>query len=71
MDRLASHANKHLSSYNAKWRDGPSEADDVLHMPENAYMDEHNWCNPPCELLDDLAAKLRSSGAAAIVIASY
>ena len=71
MDRFASNANKQLPRYNAKWRDGTAEAVVNLHLPDSAWRAEHNWCNPPWELLDDLAAKLRSSGAAASVIAPY
>ena len=71
MDRFASNANKQLPRYNARWRDGTSEAVDSLHLTDNAWRDEHNWCNPLWELLDDLAAKLLNSGAAATVIAPY
>ena len=69
MDRFASSANKQLPRYNAKLRDGTTEAVDSLHLSDNAWRDEHNWCNPPWELLDDLVAKLLNSGAAATVIA--
>ena len=69
--RFASSANRQLPRYNAKWRDGTAEAVDSLHLPDQAWRGEHYWCNPPWELLDDLAAKLRSSGAAATVIAPY
>ena len=64
--------NKQLPLYNAKWRDGTTEAVDNLHLPDQAWRVEHNPpCTPPWELLDELAAKLRSSGAAATVIAPY
>jgi hypothetical protein len=69
IDRFASFENKQTPRYNAKWRDGRAEAVDSLHLSDDAWLQEHNWCNPPWELLDDLASKLRSSGAAAIVIA--
>jgi len=69
--RFASNANKQLPRYNAKWRDGIAEAVDILRLPDSAWRVEHNWCNPPWELLDDLAAKLRSSGAASSAIAPY
>ena len=42
MDRFASNANKQLPRYNAKWRDGTSEAVDSLHLPDNAWRVEHN-----------------------------
>jgi hypothetical protein len=71
VDRFASNANKQLPRYNAKWRDGTAEAVDSLHLPNSAWRGEQNWCNPPWELLDDLAAKLLNSGAAATVIAPY
>ena len=71
MDRFASFANKQVARYNSKWRDGTSEAVDSLHLPDRDWRRENNWCNPPWELLDDLVAKLRQSGAAATVIAPY
>ena len=71
VDRFASNAIKQLPRYNAKWRDGTTEAVGSLHLPDNAWRVEHNWCNPPWEMLYDLAAKLRNSGAAASVIAPY
>ncbi len=58
-----------MASYNAKWRDGSTEADDSLHLPDRVWQEEKNWCSPLWALLDDLAAKLRQSGAAATVIA--
>jgi hypothetical protein len=69
IDRFASTKNKQLKRYNAKWRDGEAEAVDSLHLTDGAWRKEVNWCNPPWSLLDDLAAKLRQSGAAATVIA--
>ena len=71
IDRFASAQNKQLPRYNARWRDGQAEAVDCLHLPDADWRGEHNWCNPPWELLDDLAAKLRQSGAAATIIAPY
>ena len=71
IDRFASAQNKQLPRYNARWRDGQAEAVDCLHLPDADGRGEHNWCNPPWELLDDLAAKLRQSGAAATIIAPY
>jgi hypothetical protein len=61
VDRFASFANKQLSRYNAKWRDGTTEEVDNLHLPDQAWRKEQNWCNPPWKLIDDLASKLRSS----------
>jgi hypothetical protein len=69
IDRFASFANKQLPRYNAKWRDGQAEAVDSIHLADRKWRQETNWCNPPWSLLDDLAAKLRQSGAGATVIA--
>jgi hypothetical protein len=69
IDRFASRENKHLPRYNTKWRDGESEAVDSLHLSDELWRAEVNWCNPPWCLLDDLTAKLRQSGVAATVIA--
>ena len=69
IDRFASKENKQLPRYNAKWRDGSAEAVDSIHLSDAEWRSEKNWCNPPWALLDDLAAKLRQSGAAATVIA--
>ena len=69
IDRFAFFENKQKPRYNAKWRDGQAQAVDSLHLSDNTWLQEHNLCNPPWELLDDLASKLRSSGASTIVIA--
>ena len=69
VDRFASFANKQLPRYNAKWRDEKAEAVDSIHLADRKWQQETNWCNPPWSLLDDLAAKLRQSGAGATVIA--
>ena len=69
IDRFASFENKQTVRYNAKWRDGRAGGVDSLHLSDDAWYQELNWCSPPWELLDDLASKLRSFGAAAIVIA--
>jgi hypothetical protein len=71
IDRFASSANKQVPRYNARWRDGEAEAVDCLRLSDADWRKEHNWCNPPWELLDDLVAKLRQSGAAATIIAPY
>ena len=68
IDRFASKDNKQLPRYNIKWRDGAAEAVDSLHLFDELRIHEVNWCNPPWPLLDDLAAKLRQSGAAATFI---
>jgi hypothetical protein len=68
VDRFASKENRQLQRYNAKWRDGTAEAVDALHLSDEEWRKEANWCNPPWSLLDDLVAKLRSSGAVATVI---
>lgn len=69
VDRFASAENRQLPRYNARWRDGIAEAVDCLSLPDSDWQREHNWCNPPWGLLDDLVAKLRQSGASATVIA--
>jgi hypothetical protein len=47
IDRFASYANKQLSRYNAKWRDGTAEVVDSLHMPDAEWRKGKNWCNSP------------------------
>jgi len=69
IDRFVTFENKQYPRYNAKWGDGRAEAVNCLHLSDDAWYRELSWCNPPWELLDDLASKLRSSRAAAIVIA--
>ena len=68
-DRFASTKVKQLQRYNAKWRDGEADAVDTLHLTDEAWRKEVNWCNPPWSLLDDLTVRLRQSGAAATIIA--
>ena len=68
IDRFASFANKQLSR-NTKWRDGASEAVDFF--AHDGQKLEGNLCKPPWGLLNDLAAKLRISGAEASVITPY
>ncbi len=46
LDRFASNANKQVSRYNSKWRDGTSEDVDSLHLPDKDSRAETNWCNP-------------------------
>jgi hypothetical protein len=71
IDQIASSTNKQVPRYNSKWRDGKAEAVDSLHLSDQEWRRENNWCNPPWELLDDLTLKLRQSGAIATVIAPY
>ena len=68
VDRFASRENRQLPRYNARWRDGRAEAVDCLSLPDSSWTAENNWCNPPWDLIDDLVAKLRQSGASATVI---
>ncbi len=42
---------------------------DSIHPPVRERRQEHNWCNPPWSLLEDLTAKLRQAVAGAAVIA--
>ena len=69
VDYFASFANKQLPRYNAKWSYRKSEAVESIHLADQDWQHETNWCNPPWSLLDDLTAKLRQSGAVATVIA--
>ncbi len=71
MDRFASFANKQILRYNARWRDGATEAVDSLYLRDAEWRREENWCSPPWELLDDLVVKQRTSEAAATAIAPY
>jgi hypothetical protein len=71
VDRFASMENALLERYNSRWLDPGTEAVDCLHLPDSQWAQERNWCNPPWGLLDDLILKLRSSGAAATVIAPH
>ena len=71
IDRFASYVNKQLPRYNAKWRDGTTEAVDNLHLPNAKWRRERNRCNPPWKLLDELVVKLRDSWAEATDIATY
>lgn len=71
IDRFASMENTQLPRYNARWRDPRCEDIDSMHLPDDLWRKERNYCNPPWHLLDDLALKLRQSGAAATVIAPH
>jgi hypothetical protein len=69
VDRFATANNAQLPRYNSRYHDPGSEAVDSLSLPHAAWLAERNWCNPPWELLPDLAQKLRLSGAHAHVVA--
>lgn len=69
IDRFASSTNALLPRYNSRWLDPRTEAVDCLRMTDQDWRCEHNWCNPPWELLPDLVLKLQASGASATVIA--
>jgi hypothetical protein len=71
IDRFASMENAMLPRYNSRWRDPRSEATDCLRLDDSLWRKEKNWCNPPWELLNELVAKLHSSGAAATVVAPH
>jgi hypothetical protein len=69
IDCFASALNTLLPRYNAGWKDPTCEAVDALHLPDNDWRKENNWCNPPWPLLPNLVQKLRQSVAAATVVA--
>jgi hypothetical protein len=69
IDRFASSTNAQLPRYNSRWLDPRTEGVDCLRLADQDWRCEHNWCNPPWELLPDLVLKLQSSGASATVIA--
>jgi hypothetical protein len=68
VDRFASANNTQLPRFNSMLEDPRAEAVDAMTLSDAAWRAERNWCNPPWPLLGDLAAKLRSSGAAATVV---
>jgi hypothetical protein len=69
IDRSASALNTLLPRYNAGLKDPTCEAVDALHLPNNDWRRENNWCNPPWPLLPNLVQKLRQSVKAATVVA--
>eukprot|EP00873_Tetraselmis_striata_P046316 jgi/Tetstr1/466580/TSEL_000988.t1 len=71
IDIFATMDDAQLPRYNSQWRDPHCEAVDSLHLPDELWRRERNYGNPPWTLLDDLADKLRQSGAAATVIALH
>ena len=71
VDRFATANNAHLQRYNSLMADPGSEALDAFAQSYQLWRDENNFCNPPWELLEQLARFLYDSGAAATVIAPY
>jgi hypothetical protein len=71
LDCFASSTNRQLPRFYARWLCPGAEGVDVLARSPADWRREHNWCNPPWSLLEELAASLRSSGAEATVIAPY
>jgi hypothetical protein len=57
IDRFDSALNILLARYNAGWKDPTCEAVDALHLPDNEWRRESNWCNPLCPLLPNLVQK--------------
>jgi hypothetical protein len=68
VDRFASANNTLLPRFNSLLEDPRAEAVDAMSLSDAAWRAERNWCNPPWQLLGDVAAKLRASGAAATVV---
>jgi hypothetical protein len=69
IDRFATTNNSQLARFNALMEMPGCEAVDSMSLTDDVWRRERNWCNPPWALLPMLAAKLRTSGAAATVIA--
>jgi hypothetical protein len=69
VDQFASANNKQLPRFNSYMHDPQSEAVDAMAQSDAAWRAERNWCNPPWHMLGEVAAKLRNSGAPAIVVA--
>jgi len=69
VDRFATANNAQLPRYNSAWADPRSEGLDAF--AQTNWASEHNYCNPPWELLDRLAHLLQDTGAAATVIAPH
>ena len=57
-----------LRELNATQAPATCEAVDALSLPDSAWRQETNYCNPPWSLLLKLALKLEQSGAAATVL---
>jgi hypothetical protein len=69
IDRFASMLNAQLPRFNARWRDPLCE--DSMHLSDDAWRRENNYCNPPWSALPALAANLAQAQAAATVIAPF
>jgi hypothetical protein len=67
IDRFATRLNTQLPRYNSAWLDPGTEGLDAF--AQTNWQREHNWCNPPWDLLPRLAHLLEMTGAAATVIA--
>jgi len=68
VDRFASATNARLARFNSRWPCPGAEATDSLSLSDSAWRKELNYCNPPWTLMEQLAKKLMSSGAAALVV---
>jgi mRNA-degrading endonuclease HigB of HigAB toxin-antitoxin module len=69
VDRFATANNAQLARFNSLMAGPQCEAVDSMAQTDEAWRAEVNWCNPPWGLLARVAAKLRSSKAAATVVA--
>ena len=69
VDRFATANNAQLVRFNSLMEGPGVEAVDALSQTDAQWRAEVNWCNPPWALLPRVAAKLRSSLAAATVVA--
>lgn len=69
VDRFATANNFQLARFNSAWADPASEGVDAF--AQRNWTTEHNYCNPPWELLDRLAQLLRESQASATVVAPH
>ena len=71
VDRFASTTNTQLPRFNALHHCPQVEAVDSLSLSDDEWRKEVNWINPPWKLLLAVIRKIKSSGAAATVIAPY
>ena len=67
VDRFATENNTHLPRFNSAWAQPSSEGIDAF--AQSNWRTEHNWCNPPWQLLPRLVHLLQKTGASATVIA--
>lgn len=68
VDRFASATNAQLPRFNSRWPCPGAEGVDALAQSDEDWYRELNYCNPPWSVLELLARKLYSSGAAALVV---